>query len=199
MRALAIAVTLLLWASQAQAGDRFWVTSDLLNRRTCPSAECGIVGRMFFREGVEILERKGGWARISPSYDASCVGGKSEYVDKGNASCTESNGIRNGKFAEWVFAQHLSLTRPPDPGANTSGFEKLVSGSDDFRKHRKAFAKAAEELIKSGRCRASDFEEFGGWLKSSNHRSQPIYFAYCGGFTARNRLYLNAETGKVFR
>lgn len=39
----------------------------------------------------------------------------------------------------------------------------------------------------------------GGWVKSSNHRNQPIYFTYCGGSTVANRLYLNAETGEIFR
>ena len=45
----------------------------------------------------------------------------------------------------------------------------------------------------------ADFRELGGWIKSTNNRNRSIYFIYCGGSTASNRRYLNAETGEVFR
>ena len=53
-------------------------------------------------------------------------------------------------------------------------------------------------MIQSGRCTAADFEEQGGWMKSTNHRDAPIYFTYCGGMTVANRIYLDAETGRLF-
>src|SRR5690606_4483053 len=96
----------------AIADRLFWVTSDRLNRRTCPSENCGIVGQFFFREGVTVHERRNGWARVSQRYDASCVGGRSKYVDAGNANCDPANGISEGKFAEWVSATYLSENRP---------------------------------------------------------------------------------------
>lgn len=61
-----------------------------------------------FREGVEALEKKGKWVRITKTYSASCVGGKSEYVRDGNKSCTSANGINDGKFSEWVQSKDLS-------------------------------------------------------------------------------------------
>lgn len=194
---LLLALTLL--ATQALAAGQFWATADRVNRRTCPSTDCGIVGQLFFREGVAIHERKGGWARISKYYNASCRAGKSEYVDSGNASCTASNGIRNGQFAEWVSVSLLSEARPDDPGADAKGFDRLVSGSDDYQTYKSAFVKAAKDLIDSGQCSAIDFREMGGWVKSSNQKTRPIYFTYCGGMTRSNRIYLNAETGKTFR
>ena len=75
------------------------------------------------------------------------------------------------------------------------GSEALVAGSDDFARYRNALTVAAESLIKQKRCTENDFREMGGWLKSSNHRNEPIYFTYCGN----DRLYLNAETGEIFR
>lgn len=185
--------------AQSEHGDQYWVTSERLNRRTCPSLECGIVGQLFFREGVSILERRNDWVRISERYDASCVGGRSEYVFSGNAACESSNGIIDGQFAEWVSVELLSENRPSDPAADASGAENLVVGSDDFARYRTAFAEAAQSLIAQRRCTEQDFHEIGGWLKSTNHRSQPIYFTYCGGFAAANRLYLNADTGEIFR
>ena len=177
---------------------KLWVTSERLQRHSCPSEKCGIVGQLFFREAATVLERKGGWARISKRYDASCSGGRSEYVDKGNAQCVAANGIVDGKLAEWVRAEHLSATRPPDPAKTAAADEKLVAGSDDFGRYRRAFVKAARTLIDDGRCSAGDFEENGGWMKSSNHRDEPIYFMYCGGFTVANRIYLDASIGRIF-
>ena len=50
----------------APEGDaRLWVTSERLNRRTCPSESCGVVGQLFFREGVTVHEERDGWARIT--------------------------------------------------------------------------------------------------------------------------------------
>ncbi len=94
-------------SSSAQNSNRnndakYWVTVDRLNRRTCPATNCGVVGGLFFREGVNVLEQKDGWARISKYYNASCVDGKSEYLDEGNSECVPSNGIVEGEFAEWV-------------------------------------------------------------------------------------------------
>ena len=183
----------------SESSNKHWVTSDRLNRRTCPSTDCGIVGQFFFREGTDVFEDKDGWARVSRYYDASCANGRSEYVDSGDSRCDPENGIVDGKFSEWVFADFLSEDRPPDPASDAAGLELLLARSDDFQKYRGAFAQAAQSLISSGQCREADFREWGGWTKSVNDRSQPIYFIFCGGSTISNRLYLNAETGEVFR
>ena len=185
---------------EPQPVNKYWVTSDRLNRRTCPATKCGIVGQLFFREGAILYEEQNGWGRISRHYDGSCRNGKSEYVDAGNASCTADNGIEGGKFAEWVFLQHLSTTRPPDPGAGTEGIAKAVSQSDDFRNHKNAFVKASKDLMASGKCALNDFEDMGGWVKSTTtYRDEPIYFTYCGGMTRANRIYLNVESGRTFK
>lgn len=187
-------------ATDVMAAEQLWVTSDRLNRRTCPSTNCGVVGQLFFREGVTALEERDGWVRISKSYDASCRGGRSDYVDSGNASCLASNGITDGQFSEWVFAKHLSAKRPDDPGAGTSGVAKAISQSDDFKRHRDAFVKATIELVNAGRCSLKEFENNGGWVKSTTtYRNRPVYFMYCGGLTVANRIYLDAETGRIFQ
>ena len=183
----------------AQAGEKSWVTSDSLYRRTCPSTTCGIVGKFFFRQAVEVEEITSGWARVTKYYDASCVNGRSEYVDSGDARCIESNGIRDGQFAEWVSVKYLSESQPADPGAGAVGIAALISDSDDFRKHKDAFIAASQTLLSQGRCSEQDFKEMGGWSKSSNHPNQPIYFTYCGGMAKANRIYLDASSGRIFR
>lgn len=177
---------------------RLWVTTPRLARRTCPSERCGVVGQLMFREAANVLERRGQWARITQPYDAACEGGRSTYVDTGNAACAAENGITDGRFAEWVLAANLSPNRPADPAESAAQAERLVAQSDDFTQHRAAFVRAANELIESGRCTPADFEEQGGWMKSSNHRDEPVYFTYCGGMTIANRIYMNAETGRIF-
>ena len=199
MRKLVLAVALVATSIPAHAANGGWVTVDNLNRRTCPMLTCGVVGVLKFREKATILEEKGGWARITQYYDALCVNGISQYVDNGNRKCVSSNGIKNSQFAEWVAAKYLSPSRPKDSAVNTPANYALVKGSDDFRRYKDAFSKAADKLIASGRCSAGDFREIGGWMKSSNHRSKPIYFTYCGGMRGSNKVYLNTATGEIMR
>ena len=198
MRNVLLTLLLPAVALPAVAASEAWVTSDRLNRRTCPAVTCGIVGSLMFREKATLYDEKNGWARVSKYYDASCQNGLSQYVDSGNAACTEGNGIVDGRFAEWVSLKYLSNTRPDDPSAGATGDYALVSGSDDFRKYKYVFAKAAAELIASGRCTEQDFKNMGGWLKSTTHWDSPVYFTYCGEMHVQNRLYLNAATGDVF-
>lgn len=184
----------------AAAADQRWVTSDRLNRRTCPSINCGVVGQLFHREGVTVIEERGGWARITEPYYASCQSGESEFVDSGDPRCTASNGINNGRFSEWVSTKFLSTTRPDDPGAGATGIAKFISQSDDFRHYKEAFVKATANLVDSGRCTLQEFESIGGWVKSTTtYREQPVYFTYCGGFTTSDRIYLDAQTGRLFQ
>lgn len=82
--------------------DMIWVTSQRLARHSCPSVACGIVGEFYYREGVQPLETRDGWVRVSKYYYASCTNGQSDYVDSGNAQCSQINGIVDGQFAEWV-------------------------------------------------------------------------------------------------
>jgi len=180
-------------------GSKMWVSAERIDRHTCASAACGVVGRLDFREAVDVHERNGDWIRVSKFYDASCLNGRSEYVDEGNAACVSDNGIVDGKFAEWVQARHLSNTRPADPAEAAAADEQLIKDSDDFTRHRRAFVTAARALIDRGECTGADLQENGGFVKSSNHRDEPIYFTYCGGYTTANRIYLNAKTGEIFR
>ncbi len=181
------------------APSKFWVTSERLNRRTCPDTRCGIVGRFFFREGVDIHERIGNWARVTKYYSAACENGRNAYVDEGDDICSSANGVEDGLFAEWVSADFLSASIPADPAKSATQYETLVSQSDDFGRYRSVFAAAAHKLIAEGTCAERDFVEFGGWVKSSNYPNRAIYFAYCGGMTLKNRLYLDGSTGRVSR
>ncbi len=182
----------------AVAQTQMWTSVDSAHRRTCPSTQCGSVGTLFYRESAKVFETRNGWSRVSRYYDAACSGGRSAYVDSGNADCTTTNGIEGGQLAEWVRSDLLTAQRPADPSEGATGTAALIGQSDDFRLHREAFVKATDELIASGTCRPSDFEEWGGWMKSSNKGTGTgIYFSYCGG--GSDRIYLDVGSGRVFR
>lgn len=95
-----------------------------------------------------------------------------------------------------MFAIRLCLEKEA-----LSSSELIVARSDDFGQYRKQFAQAAEELIESGRCTKEVLVEMGGWWKSMGaNAGEPIYFTYCEEEKhVSNRIYLNAETGEIFR
>lgn len=191
---LSITITLQFFSLQALAADKLWVTADRTNRYSCPSIKCGIAGHLMFRESVDAFEKKGIWVRITKAYSASCVKGESEYIKEGNKACTNINGIKDGRFSEWVQLKDLSDKLPADPAENADGDYLLVKGSDDYRIHKDIFAKAARKLITEGICSETDFQDMGGWMASTN-RGAGIYFTYCGGMSMNNKIYLNAMTG----
>src|SRR3712207_709004 len=52
----------------AEKGGQMWVSDQRIDRHTCPSSNCGVVGWLSFREGVDVLESRSGWARVSKQY-----------------------------------------------------------------------------------------------------------------------------------
>jgi hypothetical protein len=186
----------LLMTLPAVAETQMWVASEAANRRTCPSVECGVVGKLLFRELATVIETKSGWARVTKYYDAACVGGRSEYVEEGPADCVPENGIVDGQFAEWIRLDLLSEERAPDPGAGATGTAKSVAQSNDFSRYKAQFVRAAEALIASGQCSAKDLSDAGGFLRSTN-KGHGIYFTYCRD--GSDRIYLDVRTGRSFR
>ena len=79
-------------------------------------------------------------------------------------------------------------------------YESLVKNSDDYARYSSAFVGATRDLIDKRRCKPADFKEMGGWLKSTTtYKNQPVYFTYCGGMTVKNRIYLDASSGRIFK
>ncbi len=104
----ALAVLLAASASHAADETRMVAIDDQTWRHTCPSTDCGIVGRFYRGESVVVYERANGWARVSLSYTAGCSDGLSAFVEEGNAACESSNGIEDGEFFEWVSLDDLT-------------------------------------------------------------------------------------------
>lgn len=96
-----------------------------------------------------------------------------------------------------VFTAVACTSRPNPP--TQAVVEGAISASDDYATQRSAFVKATTALVEDGRCTVAELKEIGGWVKSQNNKSEPVYFTYCGGMVLSNRLYLNTSTGRVYK
>jgi len=170
-----------LFAEEVKTGT-YYVIVEHTDERLAPKATGKSTNVIYKRQLVEVLEVNNGWARVSKYYDGTVEGAA-------------------GQVARWIATKDLSSKRPADEHAKSGEPEvtKLIADSDDFSKYRKAFITASQSLIDSKRCTLQDFKQVGGWMKSTNQASAPVYFTYCGGETRANRLYLNVKTGQVFQ
>ncbi|MCO6387893.1 hypothetical protein [Aliihoeflea sp. 40Bstr573] len=92
----------------AASQSRMSVTDENNFRRTCPSLECGSIGRFYEGESIVVYETINGWSRVSEYYTAGCFDGRSIYVESGSDACTAENGIRQGELAEWIRTDFLA-------------------------------------------------------------------------------------------
>lgn len=175
-----------------------WIGVRSLDRHSCASETCGVVGQHFFAERVDIMEVSGAWARITRPYDASCKSGRSEYISGGNSVCDSANGITHGKFAEWVERAGLTTTEPTEPAepsASDTGIRSLIRNSDNFDLYETQLVRAAEDTMAQKFCTLDDFEQNGGWLESQDYKSKQYYFALCGG----GKVYVDISSGEVWK
>ena len=82
---------------------------------------------------------------------------------------------------------------------SSGDIEAAIGASDDYSSYKQVFIQATAKLIENGTCNIAELKEYGGWVKSQKHKGQPVYFTYCGGMTIRNRIYIDASSGSVFR
>lgn len=165
------------------SSNSYFVTAETLNVRLAPNKEGAITNTLYENQRVDVYEIKKGWARVSEYYSGVVEG-------------------KTGNVARWVSLKHLSKNRPikkESSKTEISALEEALKGSNNYSKYKKSFLKASETLIKEKSCTVNDFKKIGGWMRSSTHSPRPIFFTYCGGMIKENRIYLNAETGEIFR
>lgn len=177
---LAIMVLLLSGNVLAEAispGD-YYVSANRLSVRLAPNSNAPITNTLNRKQKVQVFEVNNGWARVSKYYNGVVEGS-------------------SGQFARWVSAPYLSSSKPTDNYSSNTPLEKAIKGSDNYSLYRENFINLSQQLIDKGRCSIADYKEMGGWSRSSNHKPKPIYFTYCGGFSKNNKVYINAEKGKI--
>ncbi|KQA98755.1 hypothetical protein CGT92_02165 [Vibrio metoecus] len=158
----------------------FYVDATTLGIREQPDTNVypDVDKQLYRGDKVHLLEKKAGWGRISDYY---------VYQDGGP------------EVAEWIPLDGL-VVEPPviTPEERTKTLKGYIEGSDDFLLYQDIFLKTTDTLLKEGTCSPKDFEELRGWVRSVTFEKQPVYFIYCGGLSQANKIYLNADTGKIF-
>lgn len=167
-------------AASATPPEQYFVATDEVKERLGPSAQAKATNTLYKRQQLEVLEVKGGWARVSKFYD-----GQFEGVV--------------GSVARWVPLSSLSKTKPAEPKVDGSPIAQALKHSNNFEKHQRTFISASEKLIADGTCKLKDFRDAGGWAKSSTMAPRQVYFVYCGGMEKSNRIYLDVSDGSIFR
>lgn len=84
--------------------------------------------------------------------------------------------------------------------------EAAISASDDFEKYKSEFVRASLALIESGQCSLGELSEYGGWIRSDNHKPRRVYFneyrVYVnesGPAYVSSRFHFDVESGETFR
>jgi len=98
-----------------------------------------------------------------------------------------------------MFFGSMCLLNTVSSAEDDSAILSAIQSSDDYSIYSEQFIKITKNLIDNGTCSKNDFVEYGGWVKSQNQKSEPVYFIYCGGMTAANRIYYNVKTGSLRR
>ncbi|EGQ9965479.1 hypothetical protein VCSRO209_1614 [Vibrio cholerae] len=143
-----------------------------------PNAYPDVDKQLYRGDKVHLLEKKGGWGRISDYY---------VYEDGGP------------EVAEWIPLEGLTVEPPViTPEERTKTLTGYIESSDDFLLHQEKFLTTTDTLLKEGNCSPKDFEELGGWVRSVTFGEQPVYFIYCGGLSQAHKIYLNVQTGQIF-
>ncbi|EGU31973.1 hypothetical protein VII00023_07954 [Vibrio ichthyoenteri ATCC 700023] len=155
----------------------YYVNPEKLGVREMPSKDGFIESELYRGDKVHVLEKKQGWARISPYY----------VYNEGEP-----------EVAEWIPMDAL-LAVPPTitQEERVKTISSYVEGSDDFKLHFDVFIQTTDDLIQEGICLPPDFEELKGWVRSVKYQND-VYFVYCGGLKQANKIYLNVQTGKIF-
>lgn len=166
----------------AQNRDMY-VVADSLNVRLQPSHAGKVTNTLYRGQKVTVFEVSSGWARISQFYYGGLEG-------------------VTGNVARWVSEKYLSANKPTKGNRKKSStrLESALSSSDDYAKYKVIFLEKSLTLIEMGRCKVSDFEEVGGWLRSVNYKPRRVYFTYCGNHShTSGRIYLDMKRKKIFQ
>ena len=171
-----------------QGKGKYYVNTKTLKVRMAPTTKSVHSYSVYQNQKVRVYEIKDNWARIS-KYKTTTVKGKFT------------------KAAKWVFGKYITkskikkkkkLKKKKSPVKKQSSYKndskliQTISGSDNYKTFSKAFQSASKKLVHDGKCKISDFRKTRGWIDLSR---DDLYFVYCGGFSRKNKIYLNVKSG----
>jgi hypothetical protein len=156
----------------------YYVSVDSAEIRVQPSPTAPSEGTAYLGEHIEALGHQDDWIRIAPIYQLEDDGEQTSQWLPLDVVDDEPISMKSEQWAQAIIS--------------------YIEKSDDFSQHDEAFIKATQLLLAEKQCRAHDFVEIGGWVKSINYEDD-VYFTYCGGLETSDKIYLDVKTGKIFR
>lgn len=156
----------------------FYVDAEKLGIREAASLDAFVQRYLYKGEKVRLLEKKNGWGRVSAYF----------VYEQGGP-----------EIAEWIPLDGLVEQAPViTVEERKKTIQGYIAASDDLVQFEDIFLTTTDKLLKDGSCSPVDFEELGGWVKSTKYADRDVYFIYCGGLKLADKIYLDVRTGEVF-
>lgn len=156
----------------------FYVDAEKLGIREAASLDAFVQRYLYKGEKVRLLEKKNGWGRVSAYF----------VYEQGGP-----------EIAEWIPLDGLVEQAPViTVEERKKTIQDYIAASDDLVQFEDMFLTTTDKLLKDGSCSPVDFEELGGWVKSTKYADRDVYFIYCGGLKLADKIYLDVRTGEVF-
>ncbi len=156
----------------------FYVDVEKLGIREAANQDAFVERYLYKGDKVRLLEKKNGWGRVSAYF----------VYEQGGP-----------EIAEWIPMEGLVEQAPViSPEERKKTIQGYIAGSDDLVQFEEMFLKTTDKLLNDGSCTPVDFEELGGWVKSTKYADKDVYFIYCGGMKLADKIYLDVRTGNVF-
>ncbi len=156
----------------------YYVDVEKLGIREAADREAFVERYLYKGDKVHLLEKKNGWGRVSAYF----------VYEQGGP-----------EIAEWIPLDGLVEEAPViTPEERRKTIQGYIARSDSYLEFEDMFLNTTDKLLKEGTCSPVDFEELGGWVKSTKYNDRDVYFVYCGGLKLADKIYLDVRTGEVF-
>jgi len=156
----------------------YYVAEDKLGIRESADRDAFVDRYLYKGDPVHLLEKKNGWGRVSAYF----------VYEQGGP-----------EVAEWIPLDGLVEEAPViTPEERRKTIQGYISGSDDYVEFEDMFLNTTDQLLRDDTCSPVDFEELGGWVKSTRFTDRDVYFVYCGGLKLADKIYLDVRSGEVF-
>lgn len=156
----------------------YYVDVEKLGIREAADKNAFVDRYLYKGDHVRLLEKKNGWGRVSAYF----------VYEQGGP-----------EVAEWVpldsLVEEAPLITEEERRKTVQGY---IEGSDDYLEFEEMFLNTTDTLLQERTCSPVDFEELGGWVRSTKYTDRDVYFVYCGGLKLADKIYLDVRTGEVF-
>lgn len=185
-----------LFASSTDLGF-YSVNADVLKIRTGPSSKYKHSYSMYKQQETKVYELQDGWARISKS-KTNAKWAYAKFLTKNTPKKSKPT-IEKKPEPQAKEEPKIEVNEAPPKQEEKTKFvdrrlQRIISKSDGFKQHSKMFILVSQKLVSSQICKVTDFRKTRGWIEIYENE---LYFTYCGGFSRKNKIFLNLKTNEL--